>query len=480
MKKTLLLLLLLAIPFASFAEKRLKALSYTQEYRAESGVFTYDSQGRITRVDIVNEKNNKTYYFTYTYYGSRIECYSSRDQRTTILELENGKVKTMTIDMPEEYLTVRNEFEYSGDKFIGMNQYTIENGKTELHERSEITWSGDNISEYNHVQAEGTNKEARKKMTFTHTNLSSTPLVNMLIDCSFSTSPDYGDFVYIIGFYNYVGTTPKNLIASLNDIDGEGRESNYTYNYETNANGDVVKINITRAKDNRTDVYTLEWEGSSSEPVNQDQEVEPSEEGNIDYGKDGTINADTELNCHVIGKIYYNIPAGAGGFNAVDGCLEITKSTNDTAMEGKDIFGEDFKDHFTGIVFKVPAGKGTVKVNAETTGMMMLKIRAGNNEPLEIMLTSKGYASLPYNFSEPTYIYIYGTVIGTSDRTRASSANSIKIYGVEWGNVDTGIKSVETANQQNDFYYNLNGQKVLNPQKGNIYIQNKKKILLKQ
>lgn len=478
MKKTLLLLLLLAIPFASFAEKRLKSLTKSWNNNTESGVFSYDDQGRITRVDIT-DRRNKTYFVTYDYTGSKIVCRLSDDDKVTTYDLEGGKLKTMTIDMPSEYLTVRDEIEYSGDKFIGMKLYTTENGKTELHERTEITWSGDNISEYNYVQAEGTNKEARKKMTFTHTNLSSTPLVNMLIDCSFSTSPDYGDFVYVIGFYNYIGTTPKNLLETMNVIDGEGRESNYTYNYETNADGDVVKISITRAKDNRTDVYTLEWEGSSSGPDNQDQEVELSEEGTTDYGKDGTINANTDLNGNVIGKIYYNIPASAGGFNAVDGCLEITKSTNDTAMEGKDIFGEDFKNHFTGIVFKVPAGKGAVKVNAETTGMMMLKIRAGNNEPLEMMLTSKGYASLPYNFSEPTYIYIYGTVFGASDRTRASSANSLKIYGVEWGNVDTGIEPVETTIRQDDVYYNLNGQRVLNPKGGKIYIRNKKKILAK-
>lgn len=430
-------------------------------------------------MDVVDEKYNKTYYFTYTYYDSRIECYSSEDQRTTVYDLENGRIKTMTIDMPEEYLTVRNEFEYSGDKFIGMNQYTIHNGITGLLERSEITWSGDNISKFYNIQSEGTNKEARKEIKVTPSNLSSTPLVNMLFDTSTVASPDFWDFFYIIGFYNYIGTTPKNLLETMNVIDGEGRESNYTYNYETNADGDVVKISITRAKDNRTDVYTLEWEGSSSEPANQNQEVKPSEEGNTDYGKDGTINANTDLNGNVIGKIYYNIPAGAGGFNAVDGCLEITKSTSNTAMEGKDIFGEDFKNHFTGIVFKVPAGKGAVKVNAETTGMMMLKIRAGNNEPLEMMLTSKGYASLPYNFSEPTYIYIYGTVLGASDRTRASSANSLKIYGVEWGNVNTGIEPVETTIRQDDVYYNLNGQRVLNPKGGKIYIRNKKKILAK-
>ena len=86
MKRKLLLLLLFAIPFISFAGKRLTALTYNGKYSTERGVFTYDDQGRVCRVDIVKGQNN-TRNFTYTYYGdSRIECNSSDDNTTVIYE----------------------------------------------------------------------------------------------------------------------------------------------------------------------------------------------------------------------------------------------------------------------------------------------------------------------------------------------------------------------------------------------------------
>ena len=47
MKKILLLSLLLAIPFSSFAGKRLTTLTHTSKSSSESGVFTYDEEGRV-------------------------------------------------------------------------------------------------------------------------------------------------------------------------------------------------------------------------------------------------------------------------------------------------------------------------------------------------------------------------------------------------------------------------------------------------
>ena len=82
---------------------------------------------------------------------------------TVVYELENGKVKTMTIDWPAEYLTVRDELIYEGDKLVEMNLYA---GGEGADEHNYITWNGDNIAEYYHISGEGTNKEAWKKLDF--------------------------------------------------------------------------------------------------------------------------------------------------------------------------------------------------------------------------------------------------------------------------------------------------------------------------
>ena len=143
-----------------------------------------------------------------------------------------------------------------------------------------------------------------------------------------------------------------------------------------------------------------EYEGS--DPVEED--INPvDEDDNIDFGTD--MNEGDDLNGNVIGDIYYNINTGNGGYNATEGCIVVKKPTDDGTvgeLEGKDIFGEDFKSQFTGIVFKVPAGKGTIKVNAETTGNMLLKVKIGSNDPVEMELNGKLKVTFPYNVSETT------------------------------------------------------------------------------
>ena len=74
-------------------------------------------------------------------------------------------------------------------------------------------------------------------------------------------------------------------------------------------------------------------------------------------------------------NVLYNISSDNGSYDATEGCLVINKSTSDdmmSALVGKDIFGEDFQGQFTGVVFKVAEGSGQVKVEAETSGTMLL------------------------------------------------------------------------------------------------------------
>ena len=271
MKKILLLSLLLAIPFSLFAGKRLTTLTHTSKSSSESGVFTYDEEGRICQLDL-SDSRGRSSTCTYTYGDSRIELYHTDGNKTVVYELEDGKVKTMTVDWPAEYVTVKDEFFYEGDKLVKIILYS--EGENEYND---ITWNGDNIAEYYHISGEGTNKEAWHRLTYTASELSSTPLVNTLFDWAGSTSPNFNDFIYMIGFYRHIGTTPANLFATMNHDSDEKPQGLYTYQYDTNGDGDVVKVTITREKDGSTHVYDLEWEDApdgirtvSADPVHTD------------------------------------------------------------------------------------------------------------------------------------------------------------------------------------------------------------------
>ena len=197
-------------------------------------------------------------------------------------------------------------------------------------------------------------------------------------------------------------------------------------------------------------------------PLEEDQTVDIAEE----------ITEETNLDGNIVGDIYYNISSGNGSYDVANGCIVVTQPTEDSTVEGTDIFGEDFKAGFTGIVFKVPAGKGTVKVQAETTGNMVLKVKIGDNDPIEMELDGKLKVSFPYNVAQDTYVYIYGSTVSSDVKGmhKAPADGELKIYGVELkrDQTPTDIEVVTIAGKTDEgtAIYNLSGQRLTTPQKG--------------
>ena len=205
------------------------------------------------------------------------------------------------------------------------------------------------------------------------------------------------------------------------------------------------------------------------------------ENGGVDFGGEDGPGEDSNLNGNVIGNIYYSIDDNNGEYSSEEGCIILKKPTSDEEMEnleGQDIFGEDFNENFTGIVFMVSPGSGTIKVNAESVGNMTLKVKIGDGAPMTFELEGKMKASFPYSVTEPTYVYIYG---GETDSNNARSVrsvgeNALKIYGIEWTNDPSGIDDIRVNTKA--VIYNINGQRVQTTGKG-LYIMNGKKVVMK-
>ncbi len=253
-----------------------------------------------------------------------------------------------------------------------------------------------------------------------------------------------------------------------------------------------TKEQVQRAKDKSWNVYGTSGVGyyyyEGSDPINTD--LDPVDGGDkINIGDE--VNADTNLDGNVVGNILYNISSGNGEFNAQEGCLVINKATSDETMsslEGKDIFGEDVKDNFTGIVLKVAEGSGKVAIEAETTGLMVLKMKVGNQEPLEMEFEGKLKVKFPYSVTEDTYVYIYGSTKAAQQakgmRRANGSSGSLKIFGIEIEKNSTAIDEIFVDGQAKDVY-TLSGQKVrsqatsLDGLPAGIYIIGGKKVVVK-
>ena len=266
------------------------------------------------------------------------------------------------------------------------------------------------------------------------------------------------------------------LVTSLPANNGMFNVKELTNSNEQNV---ITKAQVAAAKAKGWTVYA--WDDNADdypqwvEYDGDETALEPIDVA--DFGSD--IDGNTDLDGNVVGDILYNISSGDGSYNATEGCIVVTTPTDDSAINGQDIFGEDFQNNFTGIVFKVPEGKGTVKVEAQTTGAMVLKVKIGSAEPVTMELEGRLKVSFPYNVTEPTYVYIYGGAAASAPSlANAAAAGELKLYGIEVVQGETGISPTLALPQGEGVYYDLSGRRVEHPTKG-LYILNGKKVVMK-
>ena len=279
---------------------------------------------------------------------------------------------------------------------------------------------------------------------------------------------------------------PENLFYYCDSISSLTTLIEEPFDIPSNCFTDNVKANATlRVPNGTVELFKAAggWkefvhitDGKGLDPIDKDD--------NADYGNGNEIDDETDLNGNIIGNIYYNISDEKGEYSSTEGCIILRHSSADDSMEGKDLFGEDLKNCFTGIIFMVQAGSGTIKVNAETVGNMTLKVKIGSSTPITMELEGKMKASFPYSVTEPTYVYIYGgeTKAANARGLRAANSdNALKIYGIEWSESDTPthVEAIrETSPSDTPVIYNLQGQRMQSTSRG-INIVNGKKFIVK-
>ncbi|MBP3744142.1 MAG: leucine-rich repeat domain-containing protein, partial [Prevotella sp.] len=227
----------------------------------------------------------------------------------------------------------------------------------------------------------------------------------------------------------------------------------------------------------------IEFGGERIEPLTEPQEVDVA-----------VVPDQISLNGMVVGNTYYALDADNGdGTDSENGCVVINTTTTEEAIDGiagKDISDASVKAVFKGIIFMVPAGTGTVSINAETLGTSSLMVKIGSLPAQAFQLAERETVEIPYTVAEPTYVYIYagtGTQAARSvGAARAAAAeNSVKVYSYKWEPADpTGINSVDnsqsaTGNEAGD-WYTIDGRKLSSkPAQKGIYIVNGRKVAVK-
>ena len=186
---------------------------------------------------------------------------------------------------------------------------------------------------------------------------------------------------------------------------------------------------------------------------------------------DGEMTVDTDnlngqdLTDNVVDGVYYNV--GEDGYDATDGSIVISETTNMGQITDSEPGSDDVKNNFTGIILKVAAGKGTIKVNVKTSGNAQLVVQVGKGTPMIATKTEQGEVVVSYDVAEDTYVYIYA-IIGSSasPSMRASSTDEVRIYGFTVSPEASGVKAVWANEEGNAQIFSLDGKPLNEPQKG--------------
>ncbi len=197
----------------------------------------------------------------------------------------------------------------------------------------------------------------------------------------------------------------------------------------------TIKVPAESVEAYRADPY---WSGAIN---NKDNLIIPIEEVSAPNTESETtfsnIDGDTDLNDAVIGGVYVTI-GEEDFYDAADGSIVLASTMED---QYADILGDfapgqsDLANRFNGLVVKVNAGKGIVKIDCQTIGANLLTVKIGDAIPLTFTKDVKGYIEVEYDVAEDTYIYIYGSLPDTSApariaETRSAEDGCIRIYSV--------------------------------------------------
>ena len=228
--------------------------------------------------------------------------------------------------------------------------------------------------------------------------------------------------------------------------------------------------------------YTIEqFDGASStETVEETTSVTVSNE----------VTEDTDLSSTMLGNIFVTLDTedSGDGYNASEGCLVINSTVSDeqlAAATADDADDLTVKNQFSGLIFEVPAGKGSVIIDCQTLGQQAVYVKIGSSDARQLNAANRQQLSIPYDVAETTRIYVYAAkgsapVASQSARAAYPNDNAVKLYGLTI-NVEENLDAISTVTADqpaNQPRYNLAGQRVPASYKG-IVIQNGQKHLVK-
>ena len=265
-----------SMPEPNVGTKRLTAITRKQgNNELERSDMTYDDKGRI--VFFVYTKGTRTETVSYTYANDIIYVEYNTSGGTNKYEFHfaNGKVSYAPITLESENMTGNRTFEY--DSSDQMTKMSIAFDGSTSRQQIRVGWDNGSPVSFSYWRintTDGSEKELYNS-TFTLGNMQTEPVVHAIFGMGKGNNVNIDDDIMeLMAFYPFVGKLPERLIEKTIYTDSSGSQTEYNYVYESNSEGDIVKVTI-ESKGTST-IYTLDWDGSSYsgiDSLNKDEQA---------------------------------------------------------------------------------------------------------------------------------------------------------------------------------------------------------------
>ncbi len=138
----------------------------------------------------------------------------------------------------------------------------------------------------------------------------------------------------------------------------------------------------------------------------------------------------------------------------------------------------EYARQFTGMTFLVPAGEGFIVVNSQEAEDCYLMVKVGDNDPVAISMQSRGDYEIPYLSDQPTYVYLWNGGRNTGGTRGKKTVTDVRVRKISYKGVSAnGIIDVKDGMTDDDIWYDLNGQRIMQPVKKGIYIHGHRKVV---
>ncbi len=180
-----------------------------------------------------------------------------------------------------------------------------------------------------------------------------------------------------------------------------------------------------------------------------------------------TVTEESDLSSLLVGGIFFTLDTedSGDGYNATEGCIVINSQTteeNVAAATADDADDLTVKNKFNGLIFEVPAGKGSVVIDCQTLGTRALFVKIGNSEPQPVKAEDRRQATVAFDVSAPTRVYVYAASDNSATSPHQANHALLGSHRSAYANDDAVKIYTLTVNVDKNLPGDLNGDSKVN------------------